>query len=154
MGLLYKTCLFALKNQKHFLNKNTFCKMCRQPIKCYHRNKISFRKYSIYTSQETIFSLSSGHGKCGVAVIRVSGSKAAETLSVLGRFKSLPKPRYAKLRTLYDHTCDIPIDHGLVIWFPGESTKQRSFIEPTRNIPVGLCNYQNKNVVSTFHVLI
>lgn len=129
--------------------------MCRQPIQFYHRNKI-FRKYSIYTSQETIFSLSSGYGKCGVAVIRVSGSKAAEALTVLGRFKSLPKPRYAELRTLYDHTCDIPIDHGLVIWFPGEYKVlivYIFFIEPTRNIPVGLSNYQNKNVVSTLVML-
>jgi hypothetical protein len=48
-----------------------------------------------------------------------------------------------------------------VIWFPGESTRQSSFIEPTQNIPVGLCNYQNKNVIKitayrvvVFHLLI
>lgn len=77
------------------------------------------RHSSVYTSKDTIFSLSSGHGKCGVAVIRVSGTKSSVVLKSLGRFKELPKPRYAVLRTLYDQTENIPIDHGLVLWFPG-----------------------------------
>ncbi|CAC5401256.1 mnmE [Mytilus coruscus] len=76
------------------------------------------RNSSIYTSKDTIFSLSSGHGKCGVAVIRVSGTKSSVVLKILGRFKELPRPKYAKLRTLFDQTENIPIDHGLVLWFP------------------------------------
>ncbi|VDI81768.1 tRNA modification GTPase [Mytilus galloprovincialis] len=76
------------------------------------------RHSSVYTSKDTIFSLSSGHGKCGVAVIRVSGTKSSVVLKNLGRFKELPRPRYAVLRTLYDQTENIPIDHGLVLWFP------------------------------------
>ncbi|XP_063433848.1 tRNA modification GTPase GTPBP3, mitochondrial-like [Mytilus trossulus] len=76
------------------------------------------RHSSVYTSKDTIFSLSSGHGKCGVAVIRVSGTKSSAVLKKLGRFKELPRPRYAELRTLHDQTENIPIDHGLVLWFP------------------------------------
>lgn len=77
------------------------------------------RSYSLYTSKETIFSLSSGHGKCGVAVIRVSGIKAVEALKELGRFTQVPKSRVATLRTLYDNFENVPIDNGLILWFPG-----------------------------------
>lgn len=82
--------------------------------------RLTQRRHStVYTSKDTIFSLSSGHGKCGVAVIRVSGTKSSVVLKHFGRFKQLPRPRYAELRTLYDQTENIPIDHGLVLWFPG-----------------------------------
>lgn len=86
------------------------------------------RSYSLYTSKETIFSLSSGHGKCGVAVIRVSGIKAVEALKELGRFTQVPKSRVATLRTLYDNFENVPIDNGLILWFPG------MFVSPKKTI--------------------
>ena len=69
----------------------------------------------------SIFSLSSGHGKCGVAVIRVSGPKAGTALKVIGRFAHLPEPRRAVLRKLWHPRTNQQIDRGLVIWFPGEN---------------------------------
>ena len=70
---------------------------------------------------ETIFALSSGQGKCGVAVIRVSGPKAREALEQMCSWKSPPPPRAAQLRRLKDPVTKEPIDNGLVLWFPGKS---------------------------------
>jgi tRNA modification GTPase len=66
-------------------------------------------------SDDTIFALSSGALPAGVAVIRISGSKAFETLAVLT--VNLPPPRTAALRALRDQAGEV-IDHGLVITFP------------------------------------
>lgn len=64
-----------------------------------------------------MFSLSSGRGKCGVAVVRVSGPQASEALHQITG--SLPKPRRAVLCRLKDPLKGDTIDHGLVLWFPG-----------------------------------
>jgi tRNA modification GTPase len=65
---------------------------------------------------ETIFALSSGRGRAGVAVVRLSGpgaKLAVETLA--GR---LPSPRQAAFRRLTSAEGDL-IDEALVLWFPG-----------------------------------
>ncbi len=68
----------------------------------------------------TIFALSSGAGRAGVAVIRLSGPHAAEVLEALcGR---LPEPRRASLRAINDPLTKIPIDRGLVLWLPGPAS--------------------------------
>uniref|UniRef100_A0A1X7V7Q2 TrmE-type G domain-containing protein n=1 Tax=Amphimedon queenslandica TaxID=400682 RepID=A0A1X7V7Q2_AMPQE len=74
------------------------------------------------SSGDTVFALSSGQGKCGVAVIRVSGPRASDVILNLGQFKSLPKPRAATLRRLRDPLSGDIIDHGLSIWFPGPNS--------------------------------
>ena len=79
-------------------------------------------------ANNTIFSLSSGFGKCGVAIIRVSGPQIREVLRLLTGNRPHQKdavpsretlrPRYAHLRELrHPHTRDL-IDRGLVLWFP------------------------------------
>jgi tRNA modification GTPase len=66
----------------------------------------------------TIYALSSGPGRAGIAVLRVSGPKAA---LVLRQFAGdLPKPRFASLRHL--KAGDDLIDQALVLWLPGPST--------------------------------
>lgn len=68
----------------------------------------------------TIFALSSGHGKAGVAVIRVSGPATASMLrDVMGR---LPAPRHATLATLRKPDTGEAIDRGLVLWFPAPAS--------------------------------
>ncbi|XP_045156675.2 tRNA modification GTPase GTPBP3, mitochondrial-like [Mercenaria mercenaria] len=67
----------------------------------------------------TIFSLSSGHGKCGVAVIRLSGPSALQASTLIGQFKHVPAPREANLRKLIDPETGVVIDKGIVIVFPG-----------------------------------
>ncbi|XP_062607753.1 tRNA modification GTPase GTPBP3, mitochondrial-like [Saccostrea cucullata] len=67
---------------------------------------------------DTIFSLSSGYGKCGVAVIRVSGPQAKDSIHQMCSARSLPSPRKTQLRRIVDPMTGEPIDRGLVIWFP------------------------------------
>lgn len=69
---------------------------------------------------DTIFALSSGHGRCGVAVIRASGPDSATALRcVAGLTGSLPPPRTAILRKITDPKSNEVLDRGLVLWFPG-----------------------------------
>ncbi|NQV22630.1 MAG: tRNA uridine-5-carboxymethylaminomethyl(34) synthesis GTPase MnmE [Rhodospirillales bacterium] len=64
----------------------------------------------------TIFSLSSGGSKAGVAVIRVSGVQARDAVEALAG--SVPAPRLAALRALTDPDNGEVLDRGLVLWFP------------------------------------
>lgn len=60
-----------------------------------------------------------GYGKCGVAVIRVSGSNSGEALKIMTKMKELPKSRYALLKNIYHPKSNEILDKGLVLWFPG-----------------------------------
>jgi len=64
--------------------------------------------------QSTIFALASPPGRGGVAVVRVSGALAADSLCALAG--ALPQPRRAALRRLAFRGAEI--DHALVLWFP------------------------------------
>lgn len=66
---------------------------------------------------DTIFALSSGAGKAGIAVIRVSGPEAGPVLQALTG-KPLPPERRALLRALSDAQGGL-IDRALILWFPG-----------------------------------
>ncbi|WP_336979153.1 tRNA uridine-5-carboxymethylaminomethyl(34) synthesis GTPase MnmE [Altererythrobacter fulvus] len=68
---------------------------------------------------DTIFALSSGQPPAGVAVLRISGPRAAEALRELAG--SLPEARHASLRTLHNGSGDV-LDRALVLWFPGPNT--------------------------------
>ena len=74
---------------------------------------------------DTIFSLSSAHGKAGVAIIRVSGSKARDSCEKITGFT--PQVGRPILTNLKDK-CGEQIDKGLVLYFSegssftGEST--------------------------------
>ncbi len=68
----------------------------------------------------TIYALSSGLGRAGIAVVRVSGPKAPETLTRLAG--PLPSPRRAVLRRLVSFKDKSTIDRALVFWFPGPAT--------------------------------
>ena len=68
----------------------------------------------------TIFALATPAGRSGIAIIRISGPAAGETLRTLIR-RDLPAPRMATLRKLYGDA-DVPIDDGLVLWFPGPAS--------------------------------
>ncbi|XP_061174216.1 tRNA modification GTPase GTPBP3, mitochondrial-like [Saccostrea echinata] len=67
---------------------------------------------------DTIFALSSGYGKCGVAVIRVSGPQAKDSIHQMCSITSLPSPRKTHLKRIVDPSTGEPIDRGLIIWFP------------------------------------
>ena len=70
---------------------------------------------------DTIFALSSGHGRAGVAVIRVSGPNAG---IVIDRMASpRPKPRFAAFRTITDPGSGEVLDQALVLWFPAPKSE-------------------------------
>uniref|UniRef100_A0A336MBM8 CSON013193 protein n=1 Tax=Culicoides sonorensis TaxID=179676 RepID=A0A336MBM8_CULSO len=72
----------------------------------------------IVNKNDTIFALSSGLGKCGVAVIRVSGPDSIKSLQeIAGNYHV--KPRTAHLRSLRHPLSGELIDKGLILWFPG-----------------------------------
>ncbi len=68
-------------------------------------------------SQSTIFALSSGPGRAGVAVLRVSGPRAGDALLALAG--GVPEPRQAAVRRLVDPATGALLDQALVLWFPG-----------------------------------
>lgn len=68
----------------------------------------------------TIFALSSGQGRCGIAVIRTSGPASGHALRSLTAPRDLPPARSACLRLLSHPHSREPLDRALVLWFPGE----------------------------------
>lgn len=66
----------------------------------------------------TIYALSSGRGRAGVAVIRVSGEKARDVVKALTKGDLTP-PRQAALRWLYTAVDGQKLDQALILWFPG-----------------------------------
>jgi len=69
----------------------------------------------------TIYALSSGAGRAGVAVVRVSGPRAGDVLEGLSG-DPLPAPRIVRLcRVRMPNTEEI-IDEGLSVWFPAPSS--------------------------------
>ena len=70
-------------------------------------------------SVSTIFALSSGRDKAGIAVVRVSGPNAGAALKALTGV--LPEPRFAALVPVHGPSGDL-IDRGLVLWFPAPAS--------------------------------
>ncbi|NWX06212.1 GTPB3 GTPase, partial [Caloenas nicobarica] len=68
---------------------------------------------------DTIFAVSSGHGRCGVAVIRTSGPGSGGALRSLTGRPELPPPRVLALRRIRDPSTAETLDRGLIVWFPG-----------------------------------
>src|SRR6056300_1116982 len=66
----------------------------------------------------TIYSLSSGPGISGIAVIRLSGKETSKVIKSLTG-KELPKPRVASLRKINKINTSELIDEGIILWFPG-----------------------------------
>lgn len=66
---------------------------------------------------DTIFALSSGTGRAGLAVIRLSGPAAGATLECLSG-RPLPRSRQATRAILRDPAVGDLLDDGLILWFP------------------------------------
>ncbi|XP_042297836.1 tRNA modification GTPase GTPBP3, mitochondrial-like [Sceloporus undulatus] len=82
-------------------------------------SRLFCRGHSQAVERGTIFALSSGHGKCGVAVIRTSGPASSFALLQLTGAKEPLPPRTATLRRIRHPDSAETLDHGLVLWFPG-----------------------------------
>lgn len=115
----YTSCCILNRKRQLFTaqNSNTI-----KGIKLRHVDKISLCRdcsRSSFPFAPTIFSLSSGHGKCGVAVVRVSGPAVSLALQEIAQFRTMPNPREATLRRLVDPVTGVEIDRALVLYFPG-----------------------------------
>ena len=73
-----------------------------------------------YCLTDTIYALSSGAGKGGVAVIRVSGSRVTYLIQEITHIED-PTPRYAYFKPLMDKMGEV-IDHALVLYFKGPNS--------------------------------
>jgi tRNA modification GTPase len=73
------------------------------------------------TSGDTIFAQSSGHGRAGVAVIRVSGPNAGVVVERMASPR--PKPRFAAFRTIAHPGSGEVLDQALVLWFPAPKSE-------------------------------
>jgi tRNA modification GTPase len=71
-------------------------------------------------SSDTVYALSSGIGKAGIAVVRLSGRLARDVVAALSG--SLPAPRQAVLRPIRNPMTGEVLDRGLVLWFPGPNS--------------------------------
>ena len=69
----------------------------------------------------TIFALSSGQGRAGVAVIRISGPAAGSALDLMAPPR--PKPRFAAFRRVKHPQTGEVLDDGLALWFPGPKSE-------------------------------
>lgn len=67
---------------------------------------------------DTIVALASAAGRAGVAVLRLSGPRAAQALQTITKRDELPAPRFATLRDLLDPRSGEVMDHALILWFP------------------------------------
>jgi len=66
----------------------------------------------------TIYALSSGPGKSGIAVVRVSGPDTKEVIKKLTN-STLPEPRLAIMKKFNKINTNELIDEGILLWFPG-----------------------------------
>ncbi|KAK4043088.1 GTP-binding protein TrmE N-terminus-domain-containing protein [Parachaetomium inaequale] len=79
-------------------------------------------------SNDTIYALSSGSGRAGIAVIRISGPGCLDVYRGLCPTKAPPKPRYAGVRTLLEpgpvdaSGANIVDSDALVLYFPSPKT--------------------------------
>ncbi|QSZ37835.1 hypothetical protein DSL72_008935 [Monilinia vaccinii-corymbosi] len=75
---------------------------------------------------DTIYALSTAHGRAGIAIIRSSGSACLDIYRSLCPSKPIPKPRYAAVRTLYETTSNsspsILDSDALILYFPAPKT--------------------------------
>ena len=65
----------------------------------------------------TIYALSSGPGRSGIAVIRISGLETKNVIKKLTK-DNLPNPRVATLRKINKINKHELIDEAIIIWFP------------------------------------
>ena len=68
-------------------------------------------------SEQTIYALSTAPGKAGVAIIRVSGPRALNSLCALCSFDKNPTPRVAYFKKIIDPSTNETIDQALILYF-------------------------------------
>ena len=68
--------------------------------------------------RDTIFALSTPHGKSAISIIRISGPQALPTLHALLNSTNRIPPRRAVVRKVLNPATLEPLDRGVILWFP------------------------------------
>ncbi|WP_020179463.1 tRNA uridine-5-carboxymethylaminomethyl(34) synthesis GTPase MnmE [Methylopila sp. M107] len=76
--------------------------------------------FNAFDPRDTIAAISTAPGRAAIAVLRVSGSSAADALMAIAG--SLPNPRRAAFRAFKNPRDGALIDRGIALWFPGPKT--------------------------------
>ena len=84
----------------------------------------------IKTGEPTIYALSTAPGRAAIAIIRISGPACLTVYRALCPWTSLPKPRYATLRTLFEPSVtltdiqdpEVLDSDALIFYFPAPHT--------------------------------
>ncbi|EGC35443.1 hypothetical protein DICPUDRAFT_152248 [Dictyostelium purpureum] len=98
------------------LFKRNYCKIVKDNYRECAPPKFKFFK-------DTIFNLSSGVGKSGVAIVRVSGPDSKLVLKELTKKSNIePKERLATLSTFYHPKTNEQVDKGIFVWFPSPNS--------------------------------
>ncbi|KAK4204317.1 hypothetical protein QBC40DRAFT_105330 [Triangularia verruculosa] len=102
------------------------------PQKCSSRQfghgTLNINNTFVNDTDDTIYALSSGAGRAGIAVIRVSGPGSLNVYTALCPSKPPPKPRYAGVRTLFDPASsdstngNVLDSDSLILYFPRPKT--------------------------------
>ncbi|EPE09163.1 isoform cra b [Ophiostoma piceae UAMH 11346] len=97
-----------------------------QRQRCRRHRSLQSQPRFFSSSSDTIYALSSGAGKAGIAVIRVSGPACLNIYGALCPAAPRLRPRYAAVRTLYGPKSsgeagerEILDSNALVLFFPG-----------------------------------
>jgi tRNA modification GTPase len=86
-----------------------------------HSSKAEKESARPQMAKPTIYALSSGPGRAGVAVIRISGPVAGLVLDRMAGPR--PAPRVAAVRRIKDPQTAEVLDEALVLWFPGPKSE-------------------------------
>jgi hypothetical protein len=100
---------------------------------CWRRRTWNWSRCS--SNLSTIFALATGSQiRSGVAIIRVSGSSATQSLLALTKQRNIEtlKPNQLYLRNLYHHQTKDLIDQCMIVWFKGRRSShwRRYICEP------------------------
>lgn len=72
------------------------------------------------SSTDTIFALSSGPGRAGIAVVRISGPAAGLAAEAL--LGGIPAARKALLSSVIHPSTSVILDRAMTLWFPGPAS--------------------------------
>ena len=96
------------------------------PFEIQHQFRKAYNFQSLRQGADTVYALSSGPGRAGIAIIRISGKLACQIYQGICPNKAVPKPRHAALRTLFDPSIPelqaILDSNALVLYFPAPKT--------------------------------
>lgn len=100
--------------------------------RAYHSTSVRLRqterptRLSTFSHDDTIYAVSTGSGRAGIAIVRISGHSCLEVYRAICPDKRTPRPRFAVLRTLFDPSslsCRSILDSdALVLYFPAPRT--------------------------------